>query len=639
MRKLLIGIAVVLVLAVAAVVAVPLLVPVDAYKGRVVGLVKEATGRDFAINGPVRFSLLPNLALEAHDVALANVAGGSAPEMARLKTLEVRLKLLPLLHGAVEVDRFVLVEPTIALEIDKQGRPNWLLGAGTAAAAPSASPAPPSAPAAPQGTLPREVSLGDIRLVDGAVSFLDRRSGAHEEISGITLALAGHDLDSPLAADGSAQWRGQKLDLKVRLAQPRAALSGGASPLSLSLHAAQAALTFDGTATAGAAPIVDGTLDLTSPSLKGLAAWAGTPLTGGLANAKEFAVKGKIHLEGKKIAFDGASIALDALHAQGDLALDAGGARPAVKARLDLDQLDLNPYLPPPAEGEKGGAAAGAGGGGQWSDAPLDLAALGQVDASLDLRARSLKLHRISLGASQLAIQLAAGKLSVDLSRLELYRGSAKGRVELDAGAAAPALAMKLSVSQVQVEPLLRAAAGMDRLSGTGSFEINVTGSGRSERDLIASLDGKCSLNIVKGALKGADLVALVQSAAAPITGGNAGGETQFSSLSATYTIAKGVMRNSDLKMKTLAIPMEGAGTIDLPQRSVDYRLTPRLAGLVGVPVLIKGPWDNLSYAPDVVGIVTEPAKQIGGAAEGAGEVVKGVTNPVGGALKGLFNK
>ena len=75
MRKLLIGLAALVVLVIAAAIVIPLLVPVEAYEDRLTALVKQATGRDLKIAGPVRFSVLPTVAIKANDVAFGNAPG------------------------------------------------------------------------------------------------------------------------------------------------------------------------------------------------------------------------------------------------------------------------------------------------------------------------------------------------------------------------------------------------------------------------------------------------------------------------------------------------------------------------------------------------------------------------------------
>ncbi len=139
MRKFLIGIAVVVVVLVGAAIAVPFLVPVEQYKGRIEAEVTQRTGRAFHIEGPISLSLLPKLAVELNQVAFAGPPGARSAEMARLGKLELELKLWPLLSGQVEIDKLVLREPHIALEVDAQGRPNWVLENQTAQAPARAS--------------------------------------------------------------------------------------------------------------------------------------------------------------------------------------------------------------------------------------------------------------------------------------------------------------------------------------------------------------------------------------------------------------------------------------------------------------------------------------------------------------------
>src|SRR4029453_2158144 len=104
------------------------------------------------------------------DVRFANVPGAVEPDMAKLKALQVELKVWPLLHGSVEVARFVLVEPDIHLEVDKQGRPNWQFGTKAQG---KANPAPAGGGAPGTSHLPiTEIKLGDIRIQDGTLTYV-----------------------------------------------------------------------------------------------------------------------------------------------------------------------------------------------------------------------------------------------------------------------------------------------------------------------------------------------------------------------------------------------------------------------------------------------------------------------------------
>jgi AsmA protein len=655
-KKLLIGLGAIVVVIILAAIAVPFLVPVDAYKGKIVALVKDATGRDLRIDGPIKLSLFPNLALEATDVALANAPGGVAKDMVRLKTLDVNLKLWPLLRGAIAIDRFVLVDPVIALEIDKQGRPNWAFETpakqtGAATPAPSAR-AGKTGDAAGGSASFTSLRLDDVRLVNGTVSYLDQRSGKKETVASINMKLSLPDLASPFAAEGSAVWNGEKLTLTADLAKPGALGGGGASPVSVKLASALLNADFEGTATGATFSKLAGTVDLNTPSLRRLAQWAGSPLAASGSGFGPLAIKGKLDVAGPKIAFSDAAISLDAIKGQGALTLDRSGARPYLKGHLALATLDLNPYLPaegqssaPPAP-SKPAAPSPAGTGklaaAGWSDAPLDLSGLKLADADFDLTADALVYRKITIGKSALALHLKDGRFTADLKELALYQGKGQGKVVADGSGAVPRIEASLNLANVQVGPLLRDAAGLGWLNGTGAFDMSVAGQGRSQREIVGALNGKGSLNLANGVIKGVNLVGMIKNAAAAVAGQQSGGETDFATLSATYTIANGVLRSNDLRLKSAEVPMEGAGTVDLPRRTVDFRVTPRLAGVLAVPILIRGPWDNLHYEPDLAAIVADPAKLLGGAASSGaqdiGKAVKGAPNPLD-ALKGLLGR
>ena len=246
-KKLLIGLAAffgLIVLLLAGAISVPFFISGDVYRAQVTSLIENATGREFRIDGPIKFDLLPDLALSAADVSFANATGGVATQMARLKSLEIKIRLRPLLSGRIEITGFVLDQPEIALEVDKKGRPNWRLGE---AEAPAAQPGPEAAQSAH--------GIGDlIELLDrfhltgfvirnGSASFYDARDGEQWHADGIDVKFAMAGLDSPLTADGEATWNGQRVAFDYAVARP-GAFAGG-SPSGIELHISSNPVDFD----------------------------------------------------------------------------------------------------------------------------------------------------------------------------------------------------------------------------------------------------------------------------------------------------------------------------------------------------------------------------------------------------------
>jgi AsmA protein len=618
MKKLAAGIVILLLLVVAAALAAPFVVPTDAYKAKLIARVKESTGRDLKIGGPIGFSLLPQITLSAQDVSFANAPGGIARNMVQLKSMALKLKLLPLLTGTVAIDSLVLTDPAVALEIDRNGRANWDFSP------PGAAPAAPGAPVSPGAGNPggglsvlSSLRLGQILLQNGEVSYADQRSERRWDAGAINLTLSMTDPTSPLAAEGSVAWNDEQFNLEIAIANPGAFAVGAASDVSIKLASNPFNLAFTGSGAIGPAMKFSGAVDLAVPSVRGLAQWAGSPISMAGSGLGPLALQGRVEMAGNSYAFSEAAISVDAIKAKGAVSIDTSHAKPYAKGNLDVETLDLNPYLAPEGPAPQAGtASAGAGGGADnaaqkppkgWNTDPMDLSGLKLVDADFDLSANAIRYRQLSAGKSDLTIHLKDGVLSANLSEIALYQGTGQGKVVIDGAGAVPAITESFALQGVDVQKLLADAAAVSLISGTGNLNMSVSGRGKSQRDIIASLAGKGSLAIDQGSLKGVDLLAKGKNAAA--SGGS--GQTDFSSLTATYTIANGILKNSDLKMTSSGLPATGAGTVDLVQRRVDYKLTPKLAGELAVPVKITGPWDALSYRPDLAGIANQNGKAL----------------------------
>src|SRR5690606_3827626 len=90
LNKLLIALGVLLVLVIAAILIGPGFVDWNSYKREITAKVEEATGRRLESLGDISLSLLPPT-LSAEGVRFANMAGGSAPNMAALDALNIRI--------------------------------------------------------------------------------------------------------------------------------------------------------------------------------------------------------------------------------------------------------------------------------------------------------------------------------------------------------------------------------------------------------------------------------------------------------------------------------------------------------------------------------------------------------------------
>jgi uncharacterized protein involved in outer membrane biogenesis len=92
--------------------AVIAVVDPDDYKSDIAAAVEKATGRALSLSGPLRVSRSLWPTIEIDDVKLANLPGGSRPDMARAERIEARLSLLSLLRRRIEVTSLTLCSAT-----------------------------------------------------------------------------------------------------------------------------------------------------------------------------------------------------------------------------------------------------------------------------------------------------------------------------------------------------------------------------------------------------------------------------------------------------------------------------------------------------------------------------------------------
>ena len=281
--------------------------------------------------------------------------GGTAPYLVSMDSLSVGVRLLPLLSGRLEVAQVTLGKPVINLEADKQGNGNWVLG-GKSAPAKAASPAETAGGGVAAAA---RAKFQGVRIKDGTVSYHDAKTGKTRSLEHIDLTVGITSLDQPLTLDGSLVAEGQTISLDGRIDSLKALMDGTATPVDLSLTSKLVQASFKG---ALARDGGDGVLKLDTPSLRQLAAWAGSPLApgGGL---------GRLSLEGKlsarrarPTASRRSSSCSTRSRMTGAMRVDRSGAVPFVSGHLAVDRLNLNPYLASGAAPMvRHGAEAGAG--------------------------------------------------------------------------------------------------------------------------------------------------------------------------------------------------------------------------------------------------------------------------------------
>ena len=493
MKKVLIGVAVLLVVLVVGALAAPSFIDWNSYKGQIAAQVRDATGRDLTIDGDVSLSLLWTPTLSVSKVRFANIAGGSAPDMASLESLDVRLAFTPLdwLDGNFQIQRVDLVQPTILLEKLADGRANWQFqeaadaGAGTGGA---------------EGG--RDIRLDSITITNGTLIYRDAAADSEQRIEALNAELGATSLRGPFRADGSLSYQG----IPVMFTTTASELSDAAPTevnVQIGLAKTDTTLKFAGNVATAPEIGVKGRLDLTtanlSVTLDSLApgAAAGTPI----ALDKAFQVGGDIVYGGAGGEVQNLAVTLGDVTATGALKF-APGTPAKAEAKLGLNRLDLDALLDSiaTAEGEGDSVPQTGSDVGEFA-LPRD------IDATVAVAVGAISYRGGVVNDAHLEAALSEGRLTLsELSALLPGGSSISATGTVAAADGAPQFVgvldgksdnLRALLDWLQVAP---AQVPADRLR-TLAFTSRVTAT--PARVQVADLDLKLDSSTIKG---GADI-------------------------------------------------------------------------------------------------------------------------------------
>lgn len=562
------------------------LVPSDRVAAAASAQFEGLTGRSLTLEGEVSPRIWPTLGVTTGAVSIANTdwAESEAP-LFRAESLSIDVNFGALLGGEVQITGLSAEAPQINLERDADGRANWVLRAGDES-----------------GTVPAPATgftLGEGTITGGSIRLNDRMTGRQIALDGVDARLSIPDFAGEFTLAASALSSGQPVTLDLTGGVFSAFAAGRVVPLTLELAAGAARIGFDGRG--GFAPMAaEGALSADLGDLPALGALVGLELEppGPGLGRDELSLSGRLILDGTGAAFlRGAEIVADANRLTGDLDLRPGEARPKLAAQLSAGPIAIGAATP--AQGDEQG----------WSEAEIDVSALGALDAEIALTAPSITLGALKLGETRALVTVDRARAVIDLRQLAAYGGQVTGDFVVN-GRGGLSVGGRLRLAGLQTEPLLTDLASWDRLVSTGDLELEFLGVGNSVAAIMASLEGEGALELGQGELRGLDIPGMLRTLDAGYVGD--GQSTIFDGLAGTFTLAGGVLANSDLKLVAPYLTASGTGEVDLGDRMFDYRLRPTAlaaedgTGGVMVPLLITGPWAKPRFQLDLESIARE---------------------------------
>ena len=211
--------------------AAPYLINMEVFKPAMVEAVRQATGRELVIDGPIELSMYPAPGISARQVHFANAVGTRGAQMLDVRRVVVRPSLLALLQGRIEVGTLVLVRPTIVLETDADGKPNWEFTPGAGAAQPAGAPATGF-----------RLAIGRLAIIRGTLNYTDPRTGKTIVAEQVRARASVGSFDGPFTIAGTATVNGIPLTLDLKVGKH----TDKGNDVALSLELASGKLNFAG---------------------------------------------------------------------------------------------------------------------------------------------------------------------------------------------------------------------------------------------------------------------------------------------------------------------------------------------------------------------------------------------------------
>ena len=600
-------------------------IPADEITQRVLARVSEQTGRDIVIRGAVRPRLFPVVGIRAEDIEISNPDWVEEGPLVVAQALDVGVAWAPLLRGEVHLRTAELNGPRLILVRGADGRVSWAAQEETA---PATQSVPSRETAASETGGASRIAFDEIVITDAALLYVDRAAGQVLEYDPLSVRMSTPDRSGVVDIRATIVQPQGEVTLGVAVGALEDLLSGGLTDLGVVLDWPGGTAEFNGRA--GLLPVIEGTVAVEADTLGPLFALAGQPepqIPAGLgrdtlrlASGVTLSEAGSLHLRDTVATLDDNRLELE-------LDVLPGEQRPLLRGNLNLGTFSMGSSTTAPGETEEGTAASAPATGSGWSDAPIDAAPLFALDTDLTVTAERISLGDLALEALTARIATENGRSVVDLDYASVFDGDVTGQLVANGRGTFSARA-NLELSDIALNQAVTAATGFERLQGTGSGEISVVAQGASLAALMRDLDGEGAVRFGPGAILGLDIAGMIRNFDAGFQG--EGARTVYDGVNASFTATDGVVTNDDLALTAPWGAINGSGTIDLAGQRMDYLVTPGLSARddgtarVNVPVRIEGPWDNLSFRPDLEALAAqELSEEIDALEDAAGDAAR----------------
>lgn len=611
------------------------------YKQQIEKAAHDATGRELSLEGDVSltWSLIPTLQVEK--ARFSNAGWASDADMLALDKLEVRLALWPLLKREIQVTKILLNQPVISLETNDKGVGNWEFPQQAA----------PEEPEEQGESAIQSVIVNILDIREAKISYADGSTGQTQQFDIEQLSIEAANLTKPMDVVFKAVLDELPVSLEGELGGLQALIDNRKTSVDLDAEVSGVGIELSGDIAkphAGKGVALDLAVETDDKTIAGLLgpdselpAFGYVKLQGHVANdikseavqldlttllsGLELMVKGQIaepqnvagidltldlktsseaiatlsessvppvgdisltgSVRGGQQALTVSDLLLTAGESDvsGEIALAMGDEKPSIEMTLRSTLLDLTPLSEGKAESVEEAPASDK----LFSDDPLVLDGLKQLNAKINFDAKTIQSTGATMQDVSVKVDLTDGHLKV----LPLTAGFAGSQVgaefDLDAREEIAVLATQLQINGFKLNKITALQEAIE--GGNTDVFFEARGQGDSVKALMAGLNGKAVAKVAESQIAdgtldilGADFIGELVNLLNPFAKEKAG--TELACAVVNFKIRNGIATaDKGIAVRTGKMNIVGDGTINLKNEKIDIGITPEARTGIGV--------------------------------------------------------
>jgi len=624
-----ISLAVILLLLVISPIIIAMFVDPNDYKDEISKLVKDKTGRTLTIQGNINYSVFPWLGINLGELQLSNstVKGFSTTPFAKIKSADVRIKIIPLFSSKIEVDKIVLDGLNLSLEKNSNGVTNWqdLVAKVDKTTAPPSNTTKPtkSKDHSDVSTTMILPAIAGIELVNANILWHDKQLNQQYQIKdfNFTTGVIANNTPSNININFSFKTNQPELSgstdltatmefnienkslkinnlkltqkinqqfqkpnnvaLTLSVAEVNANLQkqiASISKLKLSVFDVELTGSFKATKILGNINVT-GNLSTNEFNPKDILKTLEIVLPK-MADSKVLQ-KAKLDVNvtanSKKLSLTKLAVKFDDTKLTGNLSV-ANFSKPQLRYNVHITEINVDRYLPPPQKAtNKKTPTTTTAKNAVPTAIVLPIALLSSLDVKGKLTLDKTTVSRLHSKDIKLSILAKNGILRAYPISAKMYQGQYRGDITLNVQRKVPVITMNESITGVSFKPLVIDYMGKEYLSGQGTASAKLTTKGLTTAQFTKNLNGTVSFNITDAKIKYLNVKHLLKKEIYKFMKKPFKDKERFDNpnvftiMEGSFQIKNGIAHNQDFITESRDINLNGKGYVDLVRRSVNY--------------------------------------------------------------------